>query len=965
MIKRIAKYVCISLACLLAMQMVFGAGMPADYAVPSTGILSLIKKDTAPTAPARHSAQDSAKDMQTPPSTDNRPTLQPPANAINTLRRPGMPDSTNYTAADSMALFANYRKDTVAAPATDSLQQDSVPTNNFLDDIISGTNKDSLRFRPKEKLIYIYQSGDITYGNMNMKADYMRLEMDKKELYATGVADTLGNRTRPIFVDGGSTFTMDSIQYNFSSGKAKIQGVATQEGEGFLLGNDVKKMKDNTINIRSGKYTTCDQTEHPHFYLSMTQAKVIPQKKVIIGPSYLVMEDVPIYFLGLPEGFFPLTQGRTSGIIIPSYGEETTRGFFLRDGGYYWAVNDHMDLTFKGSIYTYGSWEAGVESRYVQRYKYSGRLSAKYAKTVIGEPGDANYRNAPSFQLQWTHTQDPKANPGTTFSAQVNFATSGFREYAATNINDIVNTRTESSISYGKRWAGTPFSLTVSMRASVSSQDSTVNLSLPSASFNMSKINPFKRKNAVGKERWYEKISLSYSGSLINTVKAKEDELFSPDIFSKMQNGVEHKIPISTSFNLFNYINISPSANYNERWLFRKVTREYDPNYTDPITNSHERRDTTYGFHRLWDYNFNVSANTKLYGTYDFRMHPKFPVQMIRHTITPTIGFRYTPDFGDPKYGYYEPYQPNGDGAIDYYSPYAGGAYSPPGRGPAASLTFSVGQTLEAKVLSKRDTSGMKKVKIIDNFSFNGSYNFLADSMNLSTIPMSLRMTIPGLENFGINVSATLDPYDVVLNEAGTTATRINKFMIANGKGLGRITNVSTSIGYTFNSKSSGTQGGQTAINDFSSQSLMDAMVNPFYFDPDNPMDPILRRQLMANTYYDFDIPWNFSFNYSISYTNNGAKKNIIQTLSYNGSVTLTPKWGITFSGGFDFETGKMTTGVFTLTRDLHCWQMNFSWVPIGTRKSWQFKINVKASSLQDLKYDKQSSYLDNIDWGE
>lgn len=962
MVKRALKYAAALLAASLAIQMVFGAGLRSGSHAPRFGILGTLRDslpDSIP-SPAALPPQGDASSSVPPAGQDTeterdsvRPTAPQTLRQLGTVRQQPLPE--NYTALDSMVLFPDYIPPEERGPQ-DTARHDSVRVNNFLDDVISGKNKDSLVYRPKEKLVYIYNSGDVTYGNMNMQADFMRVELDTKQMYATGVSDTLGNRTRPVFVEGGSTFTMDTILYNFKSGKAKIKGVATQEGEGFLLGDDVKKMPDNSINISSGKYTTCDQTDHPHFYLGLTKAKVIPQKKVIIGPAYLVMEDVPLP-IAVPEGFFPLTQGRSSGIIIPSYGEETTRGFFLRDGGYYWAASEHMDLTLLGSIYTYGSWELSAESRYVQRYKYSGRISGRYAKTVIGEPGDANYVNSPSFQLQWTHQQDPKFNPGSTFSASVNFATSGFRQYASTSLNDYVSTTTESSISYGKSWAGTPFSLQISMRASVNSRDSTIQLTLPSATFNMSKVFPFRRKNAVGKQRWYEKISVSYTGSLTNSVKAKEDELLSPDIFDKMVNGIQHKIPVSTSFNLFNYINVSPSFNYNAVWLFREVTQAYDPD-----AENHLRRDTTYGFHHLNDYNFNVSANTKVYGTYDFTRYEKFPLKMLRHTITPTIGFRYTPNFGSPTYGYWEPYQTSEDGKIDYYSPYSGNAYSVPSRSShAASLTFSVAQTLEAKVASKRDTSGMKKVKIIDNFSFSGSYNFLADSMKLSTIPLSLRMTIPGLKNFGINISATLDPYDIGIGANGQL-TRINKLMIANGKGLGRITNASTSIGYTFNSGQSN-QTGQPAINN--SINTQADLLNPFYFDPDNPIDPLLRRQMMSATYYDFSIPWNLTFNYSISYSNQLARKNIVQTLSYSGSVNLTPKWGITLTGSFDFETGKLTTGVFTLTRDLHCWQMSFSWVPTGARKSWQFNISVKAAALQDLKYDKHSSYLDNIDWGE
>ena len=499
MVKRALKYAAALLAASLAIQMVFGAGLRSGSHAPRFGILGTLRDslpDSIP-SPAALPPQGDASSSVPPAGQDTeterdsvRPTAPQTLRQLGTVRQQPLPE--NYTALDSMVLFPDYIPPEERGPQ-DTARHDSVRVNNFLDDVISGKNKDSLVYRPKEKLVYIYNSGDVTYGNMNMQADFMRVELDTKQMYATGVSDTLGNRTRPVFVEGGSTFTMDTILYNFKSGKAKIKGVATQEGEGFLLGDDVKKMPDNSINISSGKYTTCDQTDHPHFYLGLTKAKVIPQKKVIIGPAYLVMEDVPLP-IAVPEGFFPLTQGRSSGIIIPSYGEETTRGFFLRDGGYYWAASEHMDLTLLGSIYTYGSWELSAESQYVQRYKYSGRISGRYAKTVIGEPGDANYVNSPSFQLQWTHQQDPKFNPGSTFSASVNFATSGFRQYASTSLNDYVSTTTESSISYGKSWAGTPFSLQISMRASVNSRDSTIQLTLPSATFNMSKVFPFRRK---------------------------------------------------------------------------------------------------------------------------------------------------------------------------------------------------------------------------------------------------------------------------------------------------------------------------------------------------------------------------------------------------------------------------------------------------------------------------------------
>lgn len=862
---------------------------------------------------------------------------------------------------DSLGIVRNERFSGVTQDSIrqDSVKKDSVGTKNFLDDIISGKNTDSVRYRPKEKLVYIYNQGDVTYGNMNMKADFMRMELDNKLLFATGKADSTGTMSRPVFAEGGSNYTMDTILYNISSGKAKIKGVATQQGDGFLIGDEVKKMKDNSFNVIDGKYTTCDHIDHPHFYIAMTKAKVIPNKKVVIGPSYFVLEDVPTPLV-LPEGFFPITQGRSSGIIFPSYGEESTRGFFLRDGGYYWAINDYADLTLMGSLYTYGSWEASIKSQYKKRYKFDGNISATYANTVIGEKDDANYRRSPSLQVQWSHRQDPKASPGTTFSASVNFATSGFKEYAANTIDDIVNTNTASSVSYSRNWAGTPFSLVANLNLNVNSRDSTIKITFPDIAFNVNKIFPFQRKNVIGKQRWYEKIAFSYSAKLTNSVSAKEDELFTKDIFKNMNNGVEHRIPISTSFNLFNYINVSPSVNYKETWLFREVKRTFDPNYTNPKnTNDHIRRDTTSVFKSLRSYDLSISASTKVYGTYDFTAHKKFPLKMLRHTITPTIGFSYAPNFGNPKYGYYLPYQPNGDGTVDYYTPFEG-AFSVPGRGSQGSITFSLNQTLEAKVASKTDTTGMKKIKILDNLRISSSYNLLADSLKLQPFSLGVQVAVPGLKNVNVQVSATLDPYDVDISSNGTSATRINRFMVTNGKGLGRITNASMTAGYSFNSGNNNEDGQPPAINN---GAINPMFTDPFFFDPDNPMDPILRRQLMSTTYYDFNIPWNVSLSYSFSYSNNGARKNLAQNINYSGNVTLTKNWALSINGGFDIMSGKPTIGMFTLIRDLHCWQMSFSWVPTGSRKSWQFKINIKSASLQDIKYDKQSSYLDNIQW--
>ena len=577
--------------------------------------------------------------------------------------------------------------DSLEGRGADTIARDTVKEKKpqkpgaFLDDPITGKNKDSLVYDVRNKMVYIYNEGDITYQNSNLKADYMQINMDNKMVYAYGKPDSLEGKpivTKPEFSEGDASYTMDTITYNLTSKKAKIKGVATQQGDGWLVGGSVKKMPNNTVNIQHGKYTTCDETDHPHFYLAMTKAKVIPGKKVVTGPAYLVMEDVPIYFLGIPEGFFPINMGPKSGLLMPTYGEEYSKGFFLRDMGYYFTLGDYADLAVRGGIYTLGSWEASAASRYIKRYKYSGSFNMQYSNIKTGEKGEPDYIKQSNFRIQWTHSQDPKANPGSTFSASVNFATSGYSKYSATNLNDILSTQTNSSIAYSKNWAGTPFSLSANMSISQNSQNKSLSVTLPTVVFNVSRFYPFKRKERMGKERWYEKISMQYTGKMTNSVTTTEDKIFSKETLDNMKNGIEHNIPISASFNLFNYINISPSATYNEKWYFKKV--EFDWN---PVTNKVDTLPTQYGFYRLYNYNFNVSASTTVYGMYDFTKKRKDrKIQAIRHTLTPSIGFAYTPDFGDPKYGYYKTRQTDSTGRFTTYSPYSVNAYGVPSSGP-------------------------------------------------------------------------------------------------------------------------------------------------------------------------------------------------------------------------------------------------------------------------------------------
>lgn len=931
--KRIkAKYILSALVLLLFGQALSGSNAPMRF-VLSAGrdtVRSVVAADTAPAA-AETRRERKARER-----------------AARQTREAEIRDSVFSAHIDTMI---RERIDSIGERA-DTMQRDTASRKSggaFLEDIISGKNKDSLVYNVRDKLVYIYNEGDVTYQDMNLKADFMRMNMNTKEIYAYGKLDTVDGKpapTRPVFTQGNSSYTMDTITYNIESAKAKIKGVATQEGDGWLVGGHVKKMKDNTINISDGKYTTCDETDHPHFYLAMTKAKVIPGKKVVTGPAYLVLEDVPIYPLMIPEGFFPISSGPKSGILMPTYGEEYTKGFFIRDLGYYFTFGDRMDLALRGGFYTLGSWEASAQSRYIKRYKYSGNLSAQFSSVKTGEKGEPDYIKQNNFRLQWTHTQDPKANPGSTFSASVNFATSGYSKYSATNLNDILATQTNSSISYSKNWAGTPFSLSANMAISQNSQNSTISITLPTIVFNVSRVYPFKRKEAMGKARWYEKISLQYTAKMTNSLSTTESELFTREAVDKMRNGIEHSLPVSASFNLFNYINISPQFSYTEKWYFKKQERQWNP-----VTNQVDYLDPEYGFWRLYNYSASVSASTTLYGMYRARnKRRQQKLQAVRHTLTPTIGFSYSPDFTRFTYGYYKVVQSDSTGRYQVYSPFSDNAYGVPSGGRSASLTFSLSQNLEIKVLSKRDTSGIRKIKLIDELRISGSYNLAADSMRLSNIPVSFRTTLFG--NFGLNLSMTLDPYKVT-----PEGRRYNKLFFP-----GRVVSTGWSFGYTFKSREDRSQ---AAINDINS--IPPEYSNPFY-DPYGRMDPVLRRQYMSQAYYDFTLPWNLGFNYtvnySISYTNNGTtgyRKNVTQTIGFNGSVNITPKMGVTFQGGYDIMQKKLTTSSVSITRDLHCWQMSFSWIPFGYHKSWSFNIGVKAASLADLKYDKSQSMYDNM----
>lgn len=874
----------------------------------------------------------------------------------------------SYKIVDSLIMSGDSLGNEFANQLIDSLRQDSTtydttaqiaPTKRkskidttrkpFLDAPIFGKSSDSLVYDVALKNIYVHKGGQMKYQDIELEGDYIKMNTVTKLVHADGIEDTTSKtRSRPVFTQGAARYELDSMNYNMTSGKAQISGVNTKEGEGIIYGGKVKKMKDNVIHMHNGRYTTCDAA-CPHFYLQMTKGTVVPNKKTVFGPAYMVFEDVPFYVLGLPFGFFPQNNKRSSGIIIPDIGEEVIKGFYLRDGGYFWAINDYVDLTIRGGIYTLGSWQLSGGTNYVKRYKFQGSLSVNYAKDIIGEKNASDYVNTSNMQVRWTHRQDAKASPNSSFAANVDYTTSSYNKYNA-SLNDYLNSQINSSISYSKSWAGKPFSMGINASLGQNTRDSTVALVVPSFSFNVQRISPFKRKKPVGKERWYEKISFTYQAQFDNKVTVKESQLFKPEMFEKMQYAFKHTIPISASFNVLKYLNISPSFNFADRMYFRQINKEW--NYEKGRV---EVADTTYGFYNIYDFNASLSANTKLYGTYT--VGRKKPT-IIRHVLTPTISASYTPDFGKPMYGFYKSVQMNDEGDMETYSPYANELYGVPGRGESASLNFSLGNTLEMKVpcSTKKDTTGYQKLKIFESLSIASSYNFLADSLQLAPFAVSARTTI--VKGLSLQIGATFDPYQI-----DASGRKINKFMVQKG-GFLRMTALSFNFGYGFTG-GEGSKTGQAAINNPSNNNNnvspvgMDEQGNFFQQSPQE--STVDKARQLASQYYDFNIPWSLSFNYTFNYSKPGNKSTIMQTLNFNASVSITDKWGVSTSAGYDFELKQLTPGAITITRDLHCWQMNFTWIPIGFRQSWNFTIQARSSMLADvLKYKKDRSFLDN-----
>lgn len=839
------------------------------------------------------------------------------------------------------------------AAMSDTLLLDSVPPRKPLFDAriqYNATDSMVLSIEEGNKIAYLYGEAKVEYGDIEMTADYIRIDFETKEIYASGVPDTLGEvQGKPHFKESSEEFDCSTLRYNFTSGKGFVENVVSNQQDGIVHGEKAKMVDKNVFCMVDGKYSTCD-AEHPHFYLNITKGKMVGKNALIAGPSYMVLEDFPIYPILLPFAYIPTNNTKySSGIIIPSYGEENNYGYYLRDGGFYWAASDYFDVTMKGDIYSKGSWGAKFNTNYRWKYHFSGGFGLNISKNVTGEQG-IDQSASKNFSITWNHSQDSKASLSSTFSANVNFSTSGYdkaNEYY--NQNKYLTNSKSSSISYSKKFLNTPFNMSLNARHSQNSLDSTISLSLPEMTVNMTRIYPLKRKNAVGSKRFYEDVSVSYTANVRNSIKAKESELLKTP-FSEWQKGVKHSLPISLpSFKLLNYINISPGFSYSEMWYFDKVEKYWVDGHQsfNNITGQNEwvkgyvQETKKQDFIRNYEYSYNVNGTTTLYGMYQMK-NPNSKLVAVRHKITPSVGFSYHPDFGEERFGFYDWVQTDSLGTMTHYSFAEDGIYGYTREGKSGSVTFSLRNNIEMKLANTAQDSTskekFKKIAIFDDLGFSGSYNLAADSMNLSTISWNARTKIAGIN---LNLTGSLDPYyyDPVAKR------RINQFMWQHGSGLGkiaRLTNMSTGFGFNFGSEKI-------------KKRREDAQKAAAAAGGDGSSEDVVTEDPLAASYKAFDMPWTASFNYSFSYVNNGVKKQVIQSLSFNGSVTLSPKWSATVNSGFDFTAKKLTNTSLSINRNLHCWSMSFSCSPISTRPYYSFTLSANASMLKDLKINKVS----------
>ena len=888
-----------------------------------------------------------------------------------------IPDTTKM---DSLQLAIYHHNKAI----DDSIRADSMmrARSNGIDAPVKYSAEDSLVYDAESGTAYLYGNSKVDYENMKLTSDKVHMNLDKSTVRATGTVDSTaegGIKGKPVFTMGKDEYKSDTMAFNFKSKKGLIKGVYTEQQDGFLSGEVGKRDSTGSIYLQHGRYTTCDKP-HPDFYIALSRAKVRPGKDVVFGPAYLVVADVPLP-LAIPYGFFPFSKKYSSGFIMPSYGDESDRGFYLRDGGYYFAISDKWDLKLLGEIYTKGSWGVSAASNYRKRYRYSGSFLFSYQDSKTGDKGLPDFAEQESFKIQWNHRQDPKANPYSSLAASVNFATSS---YERNNLNSMYNPQTltqstrTSSVSWSTGFSSIGLSLSATTNLAQNMRDSSIQITLPDLNISLSRFYPFKRKHLVGKERWYEKISMSYTGQLANSISTKEDKLLHSNLIKDWKNAFQHTIPVQANFTLFNYINVTPSFNFTDRMYSKKVTRGWDNTLQKEVV-----RDTTYGFHNVYNWSMSVGASTKLYGFWvPNRKLFGDKIQAIRHVITPQVSFSYSPNFGARRYGYYDSYQytdASGNVKLVEYSPYQDELYSVPGKYKTEMISWDVSNNIEMKIKSDKDTTGYKKISIIDELGASMSYNAAADYHRWSDLSMRLRLK--WWKNYTFSMNAQFATYAYELDANGKPYVG-NHTEWGYGR-LPRFQGMSQNFSFTLNPEKLKKWFGRKDDKDDDKVSV----------DSDGPdtniesnMDDDLekgkyaakkKRGNIAETdddgYMSFNMPWSLTIGYGITMRENTAGRfntktmrypyKFTQTLNFSGNIRISDGWNINFSSGYDFENHAMSMTTASLSRDLHCFNMSAS-VVLAPYTSYNFTFRCNAATLTDaLKYDKRSGITNAVQW--
>jgi len=860
-------------------------------------------------------------------------------------------------------VISSLSQENISVPDSNLIRQDSLLTDTLslnLKKISTDAIDRQVTYRSRglkkndlvNKRVTLLDEAEVTYGDIEIKADSIVFDMLANTVFAAGRTDSTGKVIgSPVFKQGSQEIESDSLLYNYLSRKAIAYKIVTQQDEGVLHSEVTKLLDDGTSNISRSTYSTCD-AEHPHFYINLPKAKIYPGQKIISGPGYLVLEGIPLPAV-LPFGFFPIqTKKAASGILMPRIGQEQERGFSLTDGGYYFAISDYYDLSLKGNIYSNGTWMVTAQSNYARKYKFSGNFLFSYANNITGHKGLEDYSKSTNYKLGWTYSQNPKAHPGSVFSANINMSSSGFDKTNSYDVTEHVTTQRQSSVSYSKSWDGTPFNLSASMYHSQNVKNKTVDLNLPKINFNMSRIYPLYGKNSTGSKKWYQELQIQYSASLDNRISTYDSLLFTSDVLNNMQSGFKHEAPLSIQLRPFKNFSISPQVSYSGVLYTQKYEKRWDPEYFDadrneivPSVVTDTIRGLSYG--QAINPSIGASFNPQIFGTYKFK--PESRIQTIRHVMKPSVSFNYVPSFDALSSDMYRTVQTDTLGNTREYSIYEGNIYGTPSSSKRnGSVSFNLTNILEAKMFEKNDTSSTPtKVKIIDNFGISTSYNIFADSMNWSPVTMGLRTTL--FNNMGVSANGIFSLYGL-----SSTGSPVGTSAFAQNGKLLRLTNFSVSLDFDLGQlirggKDKNQQGtGQAAPP----QRQADGTVEQGNPDPNEGL-------FDEYGYFIFDVPWSMRVSYNFNYSKQYLESSINQTLSVNGNVNLTKRMGVTYTSGYDFAQKEITMTQIGITRDLHCWTMAFNWIPNGTMKGWNFTIRVKAAMLSDLKYQRRKDFHD------